>query len=470
MKDSIARAVAAAAPRPLWLDLADATGRTPEGAPPVAGDTTCDLAIVGGGFSGLWTALLAKERDPGRDVVLLEANAVAWAASGRNGGFVSSSLTHGLANGADRWPGEIATLERLGLANLDELEQTIARYGIDCSFQRSGKMWVATRPHETYELERMCGLAAAHGRRITPLSADQARARVDSPTYLSGALDEEGYALVDPVALAHGLRAACERLGVRVHEGTPVTDLTATPRGIVLSTPYGRVGAHQVALATNVFPSLLRRLRLFIVPVYDYVLATRPLSPEELASLGWAGGEGVSDCGNQFHYYRRTPDDRILWGGYDAVYHYGNGLRPELDQRPETFLKLAEQFYETFPQLEGVGFSHRWGGAIDTCTRFCAFFGTAKGGRVAYALGFTGLGVASARFGANVMLDLLSGTPTERTELEMVRSKPIPFPPEPVRYLGVELTRRSMVAADDRGGRRNLWLRTLDRLGVGFDS
>ncbi|GLW98244.1 FAD-dependent oxidoreductase [Microtetraspora sp. NBRC 16547] len=469
MRDSIARAVAAAAPRPLWLDLAATTGRAPESSPALAGDTTCDLAVVGGGFSGLWTALLAKERDPGRDVVLIEAKAVGWAASGRNGGFVSSSLTHGLANGADRWPSEIATLERLGLANLDELEQTIARYGIDCSFQRKGKMWAATRPHETRALEHMCELAARHGREITPLSGDQARARVGSPTYLSGALDTEGYALVDPAALAYGLRAVCERLGVRVFERTQVTGLTATPKGIVLATPYGRVGADRVALATNVFPSLLRRLRLFTVPVYDYVLATEPLSAGQLASIGWDGGEGVSDCGNQFHYYRRTPDDRILWGGYDAVYHYGSGLRPELDQRPETFLKLAEHFYRTFPQLEGVRFSHCWGGAIDTCTRFTAFYGTAKANRVAYALGFTGLGVASTRFGANVMLDLLSGTPTERTELEMVRSRPIPFPPEPLRYTGVELTRRSMAAADDIG-RRNLWLRTLDRFGVGFDS
>ncbi|MFE7751657.1 hypothetical protein ACFU5K_22620, partial [Streptomyces sp. NPDC057428] len=140
------------------------------------------------------------------------------------------------------------------------------------------------------------------------------------------------------------------------------------------------------------------------------------------------------------------------------------------DQRPETFLKLAWQFFECFPQLSGVRFSHAWGGAIDTCSRFSAFFGTAHGGRVAYAAGYTGLGVGATRFGADVMLDLLAGEETERTALDMVRSKPMPFPPEPFAWAGIELTKRSLARADSHGGHRNLWLRTMDRMGLGFDS
>jgi glycine/D-amino acid oxidase-like deaminating enzyme len=174
--------------------------------------------------------------------------------------------------------------------------------------------------------------------------------------------------------------------------------------------------------------------------------------------------------GNQFHYYRLTADHRIVWGGYDAIYHFGHAVRAAYDQRPATFLRLADHFFTTFPQLEGIGFSHRWGGAIDTCTRFCAFFGTAHRGRVAYALGYTGLGVAATRFGARVMLDLLTGQPTELTQLEMVRSKPLPFPPEPLAYLGVQATRWSLARADRHSGRRNLWLRALDAAGLGFDS
>jgi glycine/D-amino acid oxidase-like deaminating enzyme len=230
------------------------------------------------------------------------------------------------------------------------------------------------------------------------------------------------------------------------------------------------VRAGRVALATNAFPPLLRRLRLMIVPVYDYVLMTEPLSAAQLASIGWAGREGVGDAANQFHYYRLTRDNRILWGGYDAVYFLGSQISHAREQSPVTHQLLAAQFFETFPQLEGLQFTHRWGGVIDTCTRFTAFFGTAYAGRVAYALGYTGLGVAATRFGADVALDLLAGEPTERTRLAMVRERPVPFPPEPLRWTGVQLTRWSMARADANGGRRNLWLRTLDRAGLGFDS
>jgi glycine/D-amino acid oxidase-like deaminating enzyme len=224
-----------------------------------------------------------------------------------------------------------------------------------------------------------------------------------------------------------------------------------------------------VVLATNAFPPLLRRLRRTTVPVYDYVLMSEPLSDERLASVGWAGREGIGDAANLFHYYRLTRDNRILWGGYDAVYHYGSRIDPRLEQR-DTHELLAQHFFATFPQLEGLRFTHRWAGVIDTCTRFTAFYGTACAGRVGYALGYTGLGVAATRFAADVLLDLLEGRDTDRTRLRMVRERPLPFPPEPVRYAGVQLTRRSMIRADANGGRRNLWLRGLDRLGLGFDS
>jgi glycine/D-amino acid oxidase-like deaminating enzyme len=193
------------------------------------------------------------------------------------------------------------------------------------------------------------------------------------------------------------------------------------------------------------------------------------MTPAQRASVGWAGRQGVGDASNLFHYYRLTRDDRVLWGGYDAVYHYGSRIDRSLEQGVTHDL-LARQFFTTFPQLEGLRFTHRWAGVIDTCTRFTAFFGTAYGGRVAYALGYTGLGVGATRFGADVALDLLGGRETERTRLAMVRGRPLPFPPEPLRSAGVQLTRWSLARADARGGRRNLWLRALDRVGLGFDS
>lgn len=443
-------------PAVFWLDRPD----RPEPRPRLSGRLSTDLAVVGGGFAGLWTALRAKERDPGREVVLLEAGRIGSAASGRNGGFCAASLTHGEHNGRNRFPREYPTLERLGVDNLDAIDSTVRRLGIDCAFERTGELSVATEPYQVDWLRGLPGF----------LDAEAVRAEVASPTYLGGIAEADSVALVDPARLAWGLAAAAEAAGVRIAELTPATALENDGEGIRVRAERGEVRADRVAVATSAFRPLVRRIRLHVVPVYDYVLVTEPLSAAQLDSVGWRHRQGVSDLGNQFHYYRLTADNRILWGGYDAVYHYGRKVKPAYEDRPRTFSLLAQQFFETFPQLEGLSFTHRWGGAIDTCTRFCAFFGTARRGRVAYALGYTGLGVGASRFGADVMLDLLDGRPTARTELEMVRRKALPFPPEPFAYLGVQLTRWSLARADLNEGRRNLWLRSLDRLGVGFDS
>lgn len=441
--------------RPLWLD----NPARPAARPALSGDTTTDLVVVGGGFTGLWTALRAVERHPGRRVLLLEAGRLADQATGRNGGFCESSLTHGELNGRDRWPAEYDQLHAMGLANLDEIEATAQRYGIDCGFGRPGTLSVATREHE------VAGFAPG-----TEGFLDRAAVQgiVHSPTYLAGRWSPD-CALLDPARLAWGLARAAESLGVVVAEHTPALALSGRAGRVQVRTEHGTVTAGQVVLATNAFRPMLKRARFHTVPVYDYVLTTEPLTAEQLASIGWDGREGMSDAGNQFHYYRLTEDDRILWGGYDAVYHFGRRIDPALEDRPETYRTLAEHFHQTFPQLAEVSFSHRWGGVIDTSTRFAALFGTALRGRAAYALGFTGLGVGASRFAADVMLDQLDGLDTERTRLEMVRRKPLPFPPEPLAWIGIQLTRWSL-DREDRTGRRNLWLRTLDRLGLGFDS
>ncbi|MFD5210174.1 NAD(P)/FAD-dependent oxidoreductase [Streptomyces anulatus] len=467
MRTAAARSIAGAKPVSYWLD----DPAKPDALPALTGDEHTDLLVIGGGYSGLWTALIAKERDPDRDVVLIEGHEVGWAASGRNGGFCAASLTHGLANGVERWPDDIAELEELGERNLDAIEAAVARYGIDCEFERTGEIDVATEPHQLQELrewhEEIVGLGITG---VDFLDRDALRAEVDSPTFLGGLWDRRGVAMLHPAKLAWGLKRSCLELGVRIHEHTRGLDLVRSGSGMAVRTPYGRVFARRVALGTNIFPSLVKRIRPYTVPVYDYALMTEPLTAEQLASIGWKGRQGLGDSANQFHYFRLSADNRILWGGYDAIYPYGGRLSADLDQRPETFLKLAEQFFTCFPQLSGLNFSHAWGGAIDTCSRFTAFFGTAHQGRVAYAAGFTGLGVGSTRFGADVMLDLLSGEETARTRLDMVRSKPMPFPPEPFAWAGIEITKRSLAHADSNGGHRNLWLKTMDKLGLGFDS
>lgn len=457
-----------AQPVSYWLD----DPGKPRAEPALTADEQCDLLVVGGGYSGLWTALIAKERDPDRDVVLVEGREAGWAASGRNGGFCAASLTHGISNGLSRWPDEIARLEELGARNLDEIEAAVKRYSIDCDFERTGEIDVATQPHQLAELHEMYGEMAEHGLAggSELLDADGVRAHVDSPTFLGGLWDREGVAMLHPAKLAWGLKRACLEKGVRVYEHTPALQLVSSGAGMAVRTPYGRIRARQVALATNIFPSLVKRVRAYTVPVYDYALMTEPLTEEQLAAIGWQNRQGLGDSANQFHYFRLSADNRILWGGYDAIYPFGGKLRAEHDHRPETYAKLAGHFFTCFPQLEGVRFTHAWGGAIDTCSRFSAFFGTAHAGRVAYAAGYTGLGVGATRFGADVMLDLLSGERTERTSLEMVRTKPLPFPPEPFAWTGVALTKWSLARADENGGRRNLWLKTMDKLGLGFDS
>jgi glycine/D-amino acid oxidase-like deaminating enzyme len=464
--DGLDQALAGARRVPLWLD----DPRRPAPRPPLAGDLTVDLAVVGGGLTGLWAALLAAEADPGRRVVLLEGASLGWAASGRNGGFCSASLTHGLANGLARWPGEMPALLRLGAENLDAIEDAVARHGIDCGFRRVGELTVAVEPWQLADLRELHEETRRLGGTADLLGADETRDVVDSPTYLGALHEPEGTALVDPARLVWGLAAAAGRLGVEIHEETRVTAVRDEGDRVRLLTPSGTVLARHAVLGTSAFPSPLRRLRPFVVPVWDHVLATEPLTPEQRASIGWKGGEGVSDAGNQFHYYRLTDDDRLVWGGYDALYYFGSDLAGRRARRPVTERLLAEHLFTTFPQLSGVRFGHAWAGAIDTCSRFTAFWGRGLGGKVAAVQGFTGLGVGASRFGALVALDLVDGRETERTRLRMVRTKPVPFPPEPLRWAAIEATRRSIAAADRSSGRRNLWLRTLDRLGLGFDS
>lgn len=454
-------------PLPLWLDDAGA----PEQRPALSEAVRADLAVVGGGFTGLRAALRAASAEPGRRVVLVEGARVGWAASGRNGGFVEASLTHGLANGVARFPDEMATLERLGAENLAALIATCESEQIACDLEQVATIECATAPWQRDELAQAAALARRYGHDVELLDAATLRARIDSPTYLGGMRSRGRSALVNPARLAWGLAAAAERHGVRIYEESPIVALAQERSGAVrLRGRRGEVRADRVVLATNAFPPFIASVARRVLPVYDYVLATEPIDPPRLAEIGWREREGLSDGGNRFHYYRLSADNRLVFGGFDAIYHYGNALHEGLAQRPATFQLLAEHVVATFPPLEGIGFTHAWGGAIDTCARFCAFFTTAQRGRVAQAAGFTGLGVGASRFAAGVLLDLLDGRTSEATELAFVRSRPVPFPPEPLRSAVVNLTRWSLARADENEGRRNLWLRGLDALGLGFDS
>ena len=446
----------------------------PPADPPLASADRLDvdLAVVGGGFTGLWTAIALTDTDPSLRVAVLEAETVAFGASGRNGGFCEASLTHGLANGIKHFPDELAILEREGIENLQALIDFTRVHAIDCDLEETGTLALADQPYQVEEFRAWVDEAAEHGEQLEFLDGEAARAEVHSPLWQAGLYRPPGRdILVDPAGLCRGLARVARERGVAIHEHTRVTHLARRAGGITVTTAAGAtIRASNVVVATSAYSGWLSRLSPLFVPVYDYALVSEPLSPAQRESIGWARRQGLSDGNNQFHYFRLTADDRILWGGYDAIHHFGSRVDPELDQRPQTFDRLEAQFFRAFPQLDGLGFPYRWGGAIDTTSRFTVTFGQTMGGRVTYALGYTGLGVGASRWAAGVVRDLILRPDEDRLRLRIVNSPPVPFPPEPLRSLAVDTVRRELDRADRNDGRRGVILKTLDALGIGFDS
>jgi glycine/D-amino acid oxidase-like deaminating enzyme len=431
-----------------------------------------DVAIVGAGFTGLWTAIALTDTDPTLRVAVLEAHSISFGASGRNGGFCEASLTHGLANGIRHFPDELEILEREGIENLHGLIAFTREHGIDCDLEETGVVALADQPYQVDEFRAWADEAAEYGEHMEFLDRDAIQAEIHSPIWQAGLYRPPGRdVLLDPAKLCRGIARVAHGRGVRIHEGTPVVRLERHAGGVTLATAdNGRVEARHVVVATSAYSGWLSRLGSLFVPVYDYAIVSEPLTPDQREAIGWRRRQGLSDANNQFHYFRLTADDRILWGGYDAIHHRGSRVGPELDQRAVTFRRLEAQFLRAFPQLEGIGFPYRWGGAIDTTSRFTVTFGRLLGGRVVYALGYTGLGVAASRWAAGVVRDMLLRPDEDRLRLRLVTSPPIPFPPEPLRSMTVDLVRHELDRADRDAGRRGLVLRTLDAIGIGFDS
>ncbi|MBW2493530.1 MAG: FAD-dependent oxidoreductase [Deltaproteobacteria bacterium] len=450
----------------LWLDQSS----RPEPLRPLSGDRRCELLIVGGGFTGMWAALQAKENNPELDIILIEATEIGNGASGRNGGFLSHMLAHGDMNAEYHFPGETQKLAELGRQNLRGFIDTLERYQIDARYENTGSIVATTRHSQNEHAEEAARLARSVGEDTVWLNRDEMRAKVDSPTYCGGIWRRGGEdGLVDPAYLCWGLKKTILALGVRVFERTPLVRLNSHGNGMQVDCPNGSVRCQKVLLATNAFRNPIRKARHSIIPVWDYVLATEPLSSAQREAIGWKGREGLSNIANMFHYYRMTHDDRITWGGGTTVcYYYGSGVDDSLADPRKRYVQLAKEFLETFPQLEGIRFTHRWSGIIGSSTRFCMAPGVAFDGKVAWSIGYTGLGVGATRFGARVGLELLGYNPSEILEMQFVRKPAMAWPPEPFRWIGVTLTRKEMARADRNDGKRGLWLKILDRLKLGF--
>jgi glycine/D-amino acid oxidase-like deaminating enzyme len=439
--------------------------------PPLRGETRADVAIIGGGLTGLWTAIRLHETDASLRIFVLEQARVAYGASGRNAGYVDASLTHGLVNGARLFPDEWQILDREGVENLRQTVAFIRAAGIDCDLEETGRMTVASAPYQVDELGQMAEFAARAGVPLRYLDRAEVEGEIRAGSWLAGLFTPPERAVsVDPAKLCRGLAVHATGLGIEIHEQTGVSRLERLSNGVRVHCAEGSVVADRVVIASGAYSGWLPSLRPRFIPLFDYALVSAPLQPEQLAQLGWRQRVPLRDAWNWFHYFRLTPDDRLLWGGYQAVYYRGSRVEPSYDVSPSAFRVLEQHLHQTFPELAGVGIDFRWGGPIDSTARFAMTFPSMLGGRVVGAIGYTGLGLAASRWAAGIVRDMILRPESDLLRLRIVRSRPVPFPPEPFRSLAFEATRSQLARADSHEGRRGVLLRVMDRLGIGIAS
>ena len=458
---------------PLWHDQDEIR---PKELPALSQDKNCQLLIVGGGFTGLWAALQVKERAPDTDIILIERTFIGDGSSGRNGGFINSSLAHGETNTDHHFPGEADKLYQLGQQNMTELLASLEKYNIDARYEAVGETEVATNQHSVDELYKTYQEEKSAGDDVVFFNQKEMQAQVNSPTYLAGLWrrgDQNG--IVDPARICWGLKRVLFELGVHIFENSPLNDcqpLGEGSNGKMHSSCLGHtITSDKVLMATNGYHNPVKAVSRTTIPVWDYQIATEPLSQTQLDELGWHNSRhAIGNHANMFHYYRVTQDNRITWGGGGAVrYYFNKGTDfAKYADIPERFEQLSKEFFETFPSLQGIKFSHRWSGIIATSTRFCMVPGVTYNGRLAWAVGYTGLGVGATRFGARIGIELLGYQPSEIIKMQFVTKKPMPWAPEPFRWFGVRFTQNALVKADNNNGKRGLWLKMLDAMNLGF--
>lgn len=442
------------APRPArrswWLEeaLAHPAFAGPE-APALAGRTTADVVVLGGGFTGMWTAWFLKERDPGIDVVLLEADICGGGPSGRNGGF------------CDAWWGHIADLvETFGEADALELLMACGRspteigawceaHGVDAWFRHTGVLAVATnesaegRWQGTLEAARRLGLEDEY----RPLTAAQVREICDSPAFRDGLLIPDG-ANVQPARLARGLRRVLIERGVRIFEGTPVLRFRAS-KPVLVETPGGEVRAGEAVIGLGAWATWLRPFAPYLTVRGSYIVVTAP-APERLEELGWTGGQAIHDVRPSVHYARTTPDGRIALG----LGGLQPGLRQRIDERydyEERFARrVAQDLARLFPPFADVPIEASWGGPINVSGLTMPFFGSlGRHGNVHYGLGYTGNGVGPSHLGGKILAALATHAEDGFTRLAVVSREPKRFPPEPLRSLGAAVVNTAVLRHDD---------------------
>jgi glycine/D-amino acid oxidase-like deaminating enzyme len=344
MSESVKRAFEGVKLFPFWLD----NPRAPAVERELIGPTSADLVVVGGGFTGLWAAIQAKEADPSLDVVLVEAGKVAYGASGRPGGIISTSVMHGLPNATRVFPQDLDVLEKLGQENLDGFKESLTRYGIEADVEWNGEMTVAVDPGHLDHLKGDYELHVAHGHDVVLLDSKGAREQLDSPLFAGAMWSRNRSGTIHPAKLAWGLKAAALKLGVRLHEHSPITRMEDLGATMIVHTQAGRIETRRVLLGTGTADVGVTDIKRRVMQVRDHIIATAPLSDEQMARIGWNNRQGIYDTRTQLNYFRLTKDNRIIFGGR-VSYHFGGDPNPAADRDESTYYKLAEAFYRTFP-------------------------------------------------------------------------------------------------------------------------
>jgi glycine/D-amino acid oxidase-like deaminating enzyme len=408
-----------------------------------------DVAIVGGGFTGLSAAHHLMRAAPDLKVALLESQVIGFGASGRNGGFNMTLFGLTLSITALRFGKDSAReahhyMERA----VDTTRELIANLGIDCDYEHPGFLRVATsqkyRERILHEIEVAQSLGLEG---IEWIGRDAVRERVASPLYL-GAWSEPRCGLLNPAKLSWGWKDVVNGQGVQVFESTPVVEMARSGARIRLQTPDGSVLADKVVLATNAYSHLIPQLKRKQVPAWTHIVLTEPLAHERLAAIGWRGREGIEDARNLVHYYRLTADNRLLMGGRDVSIRPGSDM--DGDRNDRTFADLERDVVQTFPSLAGVAFTHRWGGPVSVTLDMAPALGLLGDERVVYSLGCMGHGVSMTHLNGATVADLVLERKTDLTDVFFVNRRTLPWPPEPIRTLAARAIRGYMRWEDRR--------------------
>jgi glycine/D-amino acid oxidase-like deaminating enzyme len=449
-----------------WLETCgdDLTPR-----PSLAGSTTADVAILGAGFTGLWTAQALLERDPSLRIVVLEREVAGFGASGRNGGWCYPGFPVTLGMLRDRFgPDAARALTAAMHGAVDDVARVCASEGIDAGFTMSGMLRLARGKAQLPGLKSTIATARGLGldHHYQELSAAEVRDRV-RVTGVDGGIFMPHGAAIHPAKLARGLARAVERRGAVIHETTPVTEVIAgkSPRFV---TPFGDVSAHTLVLAGEAYLTQLPQWRRAMIPVYSLIVLTEPISDDRWAEIGWQHRELLASSRYSVDYLQRTEDGRVLFGGRGAPYRLGSRIEPEMDRHGPTHAALRRMVTEWFPPLAGVRFTHAWGGPLGMPRDWMPTMRYDAAQGIAGAWGYTGQGVATANLSGRVLADLITARITDLTTLPTVNHHGKPWEPEPFRWAGIRYVQGGFGTLDrqmERTGKAPSGRSLVERLG-----